>query len=99
MEKNIFFISLNPERGIINGTSCDDKTTVGGGSFNTAVSVKLPKHEIDRFKKENTLQFNEQYNQYTLGGKNPVLLLKNCNLDNISSINVRTYIAKSWEWA
>lgn len=98
MDKRIAFMAFNPEKGVISGADIDANLSIGKGTFSVPTSIRLPQSELDRFKMENSLQFNKQYKVYTFGGKNPVLLLKNCILEKVDNHNTHTYTAETWEW-
>lgn len=81
-------MSFNKKTGIISGAS----------EFATALNIKLPQAELDRFEAETDLTFNTQYNTYNVGGANPAMLFTNVKLVSRDSYGVYAYTADTWKW-
>ena len=52
MDKKILFMSFNKKTGTISGAAVEDLTVIDGSEFATALNIKLPQAELDRFEKE-----------------------------------------------
>lgn len=98
MDKKILFMSFNKKTGTISGAAVEDLTVIDGSEFATALNIKLPQAELDRFEKENDLQFNNEYQIYNFGGENPAILFTNCKFVSRDSYGVYTYTADTWKW-
>lgn len=98
MDKKMLFMSFNKKTGTISGAAVEDLTVIDGSEFATALNIKLPQDELDRFEEENDLQFNNEYQIYNFGGENPAILFTNCKYVNRDAYGVYTYTADTWEW-
>lgn len=98
MDKKILFMAYNKVTGVISGAADSDLNVIAGSEFPTPLNIKLSQAELDRFEEENDLQFNNKYQIYNFGGKNPVILFTNCKYESSDRYGVYTYTADSWEW-
>lgn len=100
MDKKILFMAYNQATATISGASDSDLTVIAGSEFSTALNIKLPDKELDRFEEENALVYNDEYKVYTLGEepKNPLLLATNCQFISKNNDGSYTYSADSWKW-
>ncbi|HEM5230391.1 TPA: hypothetical protein U1354_002069 [Streptococcus suis] len=100
MDKKILFMAYNKATGVISGAADSDLTVIAGSEFPTALNIKLPAKELERFEEDNALFYNDEYKVYTLGEepKNPLLLATNCQFVSKNNDGSYTYSADSWKW-
>lgn len=100
MDKKILFMAYNKATGVISGAADSDLTVIAGNKFPTALNIKLPDEELERFEEENALVYNDEYKVYTLSekSKNPLLLATNCQFVSKNDDGSYSYSADTWSW-